>query len=70
MEFRKLSEDEQKKIQMALELTGCTCTGASYVEASNTYYIGFSPSHQATPFVRRSLKDALNASKIVLNGTV
>ena len=70
MEFRLLNEKEQEKVHLALERTGGTCTGASYVEASNTYYIGFSPSHQATPFVRRSLKDALNASKIVLNGTV
>ncbi len=70
LEFRRLNEKESEKLQMALTPVGGTCTGASYVKATKTYYIGFAPPHQATPRLRRTLEDALGTTNIVLNGRV
>lgn len=70
LEFRKLNESEKEKIKMALELNGATCTGASYVKPSQTYYIGITPLTQAKPSIRKRLESALGTTNLVINGRV
>ena len=68
MEFRKLTEKEHEKIEMALELIGGSLTGCCY--SGDTYYLGIYPHSQATPRFRRTLEGALGTDRIVLNGLV
>ena len=70
MEFRKLNQEESKEIEKIFNLTGGTCTGASYVKDTKTYYIGFAPLHQATPSLREKLARALGTTNLVINGRV
>ena len=70
MEFRQLNEREKEKINMVLNLNGATCTGASYVKPSQTYYIGITPLTQATPSLRKRLESVLSTTNLVINGMV
>lgn len=70
MEFRRLNQEEKKEIEKVFNLTGGTCTGASYVKDTQTYYIGCSPLQQATPFLREKLTRALGTPNLVINGGI
>ena len=67
MKFRRLSEQELKKVNKVCDRAGASLTGHSYVDG--TYYVGIYPDTQATPHFRERLQKILG-DNIVLNGVV